>query len=103
MKEATVNFNPYLKPWKAPEPNNVAGKGQIEQPGQVENQIWQTRKAEPTRYENDFGDALEQVFGAGATELADVVDGLNRLGFRTPDGALWTTERFRSEVASLAE
>ena len=32
MKEATVNFNPFLKPWVAPQPNNVAGKGQIEIP-----------------------------------------------------------------------
>ena len=48
MKEATVNFNPFLKPWVAPQPNNVAGKGQIEIPGQVENRVWQNRKAEPT-------------------------------------------------------
>lgn len=103
MKEATVNFNPSLQPWKAPSPNNVAGKGQIEQPGQVENMIWQNRKAEPTQYENDLGDALEQVFGTGATELADVVDGLNRIGFRAADGSLWTAERFRAEIAALAE
>jgi hypothetical protein len=103
MKEASVNFNPHLQPWKAPQPNNIAGKGQIEQPGQVENQIWQNRKAEPTQYENDLGDALERVFGTGATELADVVDELNRIGFRTPDGSPWTTERFCAEMAALAE
>ncbi|MGU7778811.1 recombinase-like helix-turn-helix domain-containing protein [Burkholderia sp. PU8-34] len=103
MKEATVNFNPFLKPWVAPQPNNVAGKGQIEIPGQVENRIWQNRKAEPTQYENDLGDALERVFETGATELDDVVAGLNRIGFRTPDGALWTAERFCAEVAALAE
>ncbi|AOK56602.1 hypothetical protein WT15_16205 [Burkholderia stagnalis] len=103
MKEATVNFNPFLKPWVAPQPNNVAGKGQIEIPGQVENCVWQNRKAEPTQYENDLGDALERVFEAGATELDDVVAGLNRIGFRTPDGAPWTAERFRAELAALAE
>jgi len=86
MKEATVNFNPFLKPWVAPQPNNVAGKGQIEIPGQVENQVWQNRKAAPTQYENDLGDALERVFESGATELDDVVAGLNRIGFRAPDG-----------------
>ncbi|MBY4709110.1 recombinase-like helix-turn-helix domain-containing protein [Burkholderia cepacia] len=103
MKEATVNFNPFLKPWVAPQPNNVAGKGQIEIPGQVENQVWQNRKAAPTQYENDLGDALERVFEAGAIELEDVVAGLNRIGFRAPDGTAWTAERFRAEMASLAE
>ncbi|WP_373861539.1 recombinase-like helix-turn-helix domain-containing protein, partial [Burkholderia multivorans] len=33
----------------------------------------------------------------------DVVAGLNRIGFRTPDGAPWTAERFCAEMASLAE
>ncbi|CAN0624986.1 conserved protein of unknown function [Burkholderia multivorans] len=103
MKETTVNFNPFLKPWVAPQPNNVAGNGQIEIPGQAENLIWQNRKAEPTQYENDLGDALERVFDAGATELSDVVDGLNRIGFRTPDGVPWTAERFCAELAALAE
>ncbi|MDI9690696.1 recombinase-like helix-turn-helix domain-containing protein, partial [Burkholderia cenocepacia] len=96
MKEATVNFNPFLKPWVAPQPNNIAGKGQIEIPGQVENQVWQNRKAAPTQYENDLGDALERVFESGATELDDVVAGLNRIGFRAPDGTAWTAARFRA-------
>lgn len=103
MKEATVNFNPFLKPWLAPQPNNVAGKGVIEKPGETDNMIWQTRKAEPTQYENDFGDALEQVFEAGATELHEVVAGLNRVGFRTPEGAQWSEERLAAELRLLAE
>ena len=48
MREVAVNFNPHLKPWLAPQPNNVAGKGVIEKPGETENMIWQNRKAEPT-------------------------------------------------------
>jgi len=103
MREVTVNFNPHLKPWLAPQPNNVAGKGVIEQPGQVENLIWQTRKAEPTQYENDFGDALEKVFDAGALELDEVVEGLNRIGFRTPEGAPWNAERLAAEFRLLSE
>jgi hypothetical protein len=103
MREVPVNFNPMLKPWVAPQPNNVAGKGVIEQPGQSENMIWQNRKAEPTQYENDFGDALEQVFEAGATELDDVVAGLNRIGLRTPEGAAWSAERLAAEFRLLAE
>ncbi|MFP3615863.1 recombinase-like helix-turn-helix domain-containing protein, partial [Paraburkholderia sp. SIMBA_050] len=54
-------------------------------------------------YENDLGDALERVFESGATELDDVVAGLNRIGFRAPDGTAWTPERFRAEMAALAE
>ena len=103
MQEVVVNFNPMLKPWLAPQPNNVAGKGVIEQPGHSENLVWQTRKAEPTQYENDFGDALERVFEAGATELNEVVTGLNGIGFRTPDGAQWTDERLVAELRLLAE
>jgi hypothetical protein len=103
MREVPVNFNPWLKPWLAPQPNNVAGKGVIEQPGQTENMVWQTRKAEPTQYENDFGDALEQVFEAGAAELDEVVAGLNRIGFRTPEGAAWNAERLAAEFRLLAE
>jgi hypothetical protein len=103
MREMPVNFNPMLKPWLAPQPNNVAGKGVIEQPGQQENMIWQNRKAEPTQYENDFGDALEQVFEAGAVELDDVVAGLNRIGFRTPEGSPWNAERLAAEFRLLAD
>ncbi|OMR36177.1 recombinase-like helix-turn-helix domain-containing protein [Burkholderia pseudomallei] len=103
MNETTVNFNPLLMPWRAPQPDNVAGKGQIEIPGRMPNLVWQTRKAEPTQYENDLGDALERVFESGATELAEVVAGLNRIGFRAPDGAEWTAERFCAELAALAE
>lgn len=103
MREIPVNFNPWLKPWLAPQPNNVAGKGVIEQPGQAENFVWQTRKAEPTQYENDFGDALETAFDAGAVELDEVVAGLNRLGFRTPEGAAWDEARLVAELRRLAE
>ena len=60
-------------------------------------------KAEPTQYENDFGDALEKVFEAGAVELDEVVDGLNRIGFRTPEGSQWNAERLAAEFRLLAE
>jgi hypothetical protein len=103
MREAIVNFNPLLKPGHAPQPNNVTGKGVIEQPGQVENMVWQTRKAEPTQYENDFGDALEKVFESGALELDEVAAGLNRVGFRMPDGEAWDAARLGAEFQRLAE
>lgn len=101
--ENTINcdHNPKLKPWEAPSPNNVAGKGQIEAPGQIPNIVWQTRLAAPTDYENALGDALEKVFVDGAETLDQVVGGLNVLGFRMPDGRPWTAASFESEMARL--
>jgi hypothetical protein len=96
-----MNHNPYLKPWKAARPNNVAGKGQIEVPGEVENMVWQTRMDEPSAYENALGDALEEVFEAGATTLDEVVAGLNQRRFRRADGSAWTTDQFEAEMARL--
>jgi hypothetical protein len=96
-----LDHNPQLKPWVTPEPNNVAGKGCIEEPGQARNIVWQNRLAPPTDYENALGDALEQVFDAGATTVEQVVDGLNGQGLRTPDGAAWTVARFEHEMTRL--
>jgi hypothetical protein len=103
MSESVVNFNPYLKPWQAPQPNNAAGKGVIEEPGKAWSMVWQTRRAEPTQYENDFGDALEKVFGAGALELQDVARGLNEVGFRMRSGEPWTGETLAAELRALAD
>jgi hypothetical protein len=103
MSQVTVNFNPLLKPWRAPQPNNVGGKGVIERPGEVENFTWQTRKSEPTQYENDFGDALEKAFSEGAVQLHEVSEGLNRVGFRSARGELWTPESLAAELRALAE
>jgi hypothetical protein len=69
-----LDHNPELKPWQSPAPNNVAGKGQIEEPGQMKNIVWQTRAAAPSAYENALGDALEAVFGAGAETVEQVVE-----------------------------
>lgn len=96
-----MNFNPYLKPWEAAEPNNTAGKGVIETPGEVGNIIWQTRASEPSAYENALGDALEEAFESGAGSLEDLVQKLNAQGFRNADGSTWTVEAFRAEMARL--
>jgi hypothetical protein len=94
-------YNPHLSPWLEPHPNNVAGKGHIEVPGQATNFVWQTRPAAPSAYENALADALEQVFEAGAETLQQVVDGLNRLHLRSPDGQPWTTSSYEAEIARL--
>lgn len=96
-----LDHNPKLKPWEKPQPNNVAGKGKIEEPGTAGNIVWQNRAASPTEYENALGDALERVFEGGATTLDEVVAGLNELNFRTADSQLWTPERYEAELARL--
>jgi hypothetical protein len=96
-----LDHNPELKPWQSPAPNNVAGKGQIEEPGQMKNIVWQTRAAAPSAYENALGDALEAVFGAGADTALQVVEGLNAHGFRRADGGAWSVAQFEAEMARL--
>ena len=96
-----MDFNPYLKPWQAAQPNNVAGKGQIEVPGQVPNIVWQNRAAVPNDYENALGDALERVFAGGAETALQVVAGLNAEVFRTAAGGAWTVAAFEAEMARL--
>lgn len=96
-----MNFNPYLRPWQASQPNNVAGKGAIEVPGQVENIVWQNRAAEPGSYENALGDALERAFTGGAETLEEVVAALNGQAFRTAEGSEWTATSFEAEMARL--
>lgn len=96
-----MEHNPFLQPWQAPAPNNVAGKGQIEAPGQAGNIVWQTRAAPPTAYENALGDAFEQVFESGAQTLEEVVQGLNAAGLRTPAGLAWSVTGFEAEIARL--
>lgn len=96
-----MNYNPHLKPWLAAQPNNVAGKGQIEVPGQLPNIIWQNRATEPSAYENALGDVLEKVFADGAVTLDQVVAGLNAQAFRTAEGGPWTTASFEAEMARL--
>lgn len=96
-----IDHNPNLKPWQASSPNNVAGKGQIEAPGKARNIVWQSRAAAPTDFENSLGDALEQVFTAGAMTPEEIVDGLNRIGLRQRDGQPWSVAVFESEMARL--
>lgn len=83
----SVPPNLFPDPTRLPQPYMVPGQAQ--------------RRA-PTDYENLLGDALEAAFGAGAVELADVVARLNADGIRTPEGQIWTPERFQTVLAKLA-
>lgn len=37
-----MDYSPYPRPWRQPQPNYVAGKGEIDRPGEVANIVWQT-------------------------------------------------------------
>ena len=96
-----MDYNPHLQPWKRSEPNKEAGKGSIEIPDEIENIVHQTRSASPSDYENQLGEALESIFGDGVTELADIVDCLNKRGVHAPHGQKWTESSFCVEMSRL--
>lgn len=97
-----MDFNPNLSQWVWPtDIIDPAGEKSIEHPTKIENLVWQSRSRTPTAYENALGDALEQVFEAGAVELADVVANLNERGFPSPENTLWTEESFARTIQSL--
>ena len=96
-----MDHNPHLKSWSLPEPKQVAGKGQIEKPCEVENIIHQTRPAPPTEYENQLGDALTKIFDNDIDQLPGVIVKLNEMGVQAPNGAAWTQDSFKAEIKRL--
>lgn len=94
-------FNPALRAWDSAKPNNVAGRGSIEKPGEGRNIVWQNRAAAPTAYENALGDALERILGAGVETLDGIVAQLDAAGLRAPDGSPWTAQAFAAELRRL--
>jgi hypothetical protein len=44
---------------------------------------------------------LEQIFGDGVTELAELVARLNATGLRDPDGEAWTQQSFAAHMQRL--
>ena len=93
--------NPELRAWQGAQPNNVAGKGRIEKPGEARNIVWQNRATAPGEYENALGDALEKILGGGAETLEQIVAGLIVANFRAPDGSAWTETSFAAELHRL--
>lgn len=54
-------------------------------------------------YQDALGDGLEQVLGAGADTLEDLVKGLNELSVTAPGGEKWTVESLAAELNRLAQ
>ena len=63
--------------------------------------VHQSRDREPTEYENLLADGLEKAFGNGATQIAQVVDGLIADAVPAPGGVEWTEELILSELKRL--
>lgn len=53
-------------------------------------------------YEDALGDGLEILLKQEKTSLAEIVDGLNELNVRGPNGKRWTPDLLKSELARLA-
>lgn len=73
-----TDFNPWLPDTQQVIPAREGGNGQIHQPGQFQNVIWQTRARVPDGFETALVAALEEIFEQGAEELAQIVSALNR-------------------------
>jgi len=71
-------------------------------PQEPANIAWQTRTRAPTAYDLALIQALETVMGDGTHDLAGIVRGLNALGCRTEDGAIWTETNFAAEMKRLS-
>jgi len=57
--------------------------------------------ADPSPFENELADVIEEAFTRGAHELPALVAALNASRVRPPDGGAWTEEKFTSLVAEL--
>lgn len=82
-------------------PEQLAGKGEIEVPGDTENIVWQTRPAVPSVYETDLADALIACFENGVVELAALAKALNERQVLSPSGVPWTEDSLAAEMARL--
>jgi hypothetical protein len=61
----------------------------------------QARTRPPTPYEDLLGDAIERAFGSGISELAALVEYLNKSGPMAPNGQAWTSALYETEMAKL--
>ena len=61
----------------------------------------QTRLHEPTAWQQELANAIEGVFAKGASELDELVEGLNGSRVRPPNGGDWTEENLRGVLREL--
>jgi hypothetical protein len=63
----------------------------------------QAKQRASTPYEDLLGDSIERAFGSGITDLATLVEYLNKSGPAGPNGQAWTTVLYEQEIAKMAE
>ena len=63
----------------------------------------QTRTQEPTPWQQELANAIENVFGTGAHQLDELVAGLNASRVRPPAGGDWTAENFTALMRELGD
>lgn len=61
----------------------------------------QTHPQPFTPYERKLSGSIMEIFGRGTHDLPGLVQGLNDLGLRGPDGQQWSEESFRDEMRRL--
>jgi hypothetical protein len=61
----------------------------------------QCRLGPMTPWEKALGDALEQIFGKGVQDLAEIVAELNEMRVFAQDGKPWSEESFRAAMAHM--
>lgn len=95
-----TDYNPWIR-HHPDRHGNKGGPATLEEPDRIENVPWQTRPALPSDYEYALADTLGVVFGAEIDDLPQIVERLNRVGPKPPDGGDWTEERFIAEMRRL--
>lgn len=90
-----TDFNPWLPDTQQVSPSREGGNGQIHQPGQFQNVIWQTRARVPDGFETALVAALEDIFEQGADELEQIVSALNQRRLFDRNGHPWDETSFR--------
>lgn len=90
-----TDFNPWLPDTQQVIPAREGGNGQIHQPGNYQNVIWQTRARVPDGFETALVAALEEIFEGGASELDQIVSALNQRRLFDRNGQPWNEAAFR--------
>ncbi|KFK93922.1 MULTISPECIES: recombinase-like helix-turn-helix domain-containing protein [unclassified Serratia (in: enterobacteria)] len=90
-----TDINPWLPDTQQIIPAREGGNGQIHQPGQYQNVIWQNRARVPDGFETALVAALEEIFDQGAEELDQIVSALNQRRLFDRSGQAWNEATFR--------
>lgn len=63
----------------------------------------QARQFDPSEYENDLADAIEDAYAQNIHTLDKLVEHLNKLEIKDPTGAEWSEGSFTKTIKELAD